>query len=132
MPKAATTNRFMNWPLLPLPDKNGHLHFPTLEESVRQSIQIILRTRPGERLMRPHFGGGLENLLHEQNTLSTRREISDLIIESLKRWEKRIILDRVDVWEIEDQATAVRIEIAYRLRRTNQPQQVGITMELEA
>ncbi|MBU4295138.1 MAG: GPW/gp25 family protein [Desulfobulbaceae bacterium] len=132
MARNAAPTRLINWPLFPLPDKNGFLRFPTLEESVRQSIQIILRTRPRERLMRPNFGAGLENLLHEQNTLSTRREIADLITESLERWEKRIILDRVDVWENEDQPTTVRIEIAYRLWRTNQPQQIGITMEFEA
>lgn len=124
--------RIVNWPLLPLPDEKGRLHFPTLEESVRQSIQIILRTRPGERIMRPHFGGGLETFIHEQNTLATRRGIHDLITEALERWEKRIILDRVDVWAIEDRPTAVRVEIAYRLRRANQPRQLGITMELEA
>jgi phage baseplate assembly protein W len=124
--------RLINWPLLPLPDANGFMAFPSLEESIRQSIQIILRTRPGERIMRPHFGGGLENLLHEQNTLETRREIADMITESLERWEKRIILDRVDVWEMEDQPSTLRIEVAYRLRRTNQPQQIGITMDFEA
>jgi phage baseplate assembly protein W len=122
--------RIINWPLLPLPDDNGHMRFPTLEESVRQSIQIILRTRPGDRIMRPHFGGGLEELIHEQNTLTTRRKIRDLITQSLERWEKRIIVDRVDVWEVEERPTAVRVEIAYRLRRLNQPRQMGITMEL--
>lgn len=121
----------INWPLLPLPDENGHLGYPGLAESVRQSIRIILSTRPGERVMRPAFGGGLENLLHEQNTLTTRRRIRDLITESLQRWEKRILLDRVDVWEIEDHPTSVRVEIAYRLRRLNQPQQMGITMEMQ-
>lgn len=123
--------RIVNWPLLPLPDDKGQLHFPSLEESVRQSIQIILRTRPSERLMRPHFGGGLEAFIHRQNTLTTRREIHDSITEALERWEKRIILDRVDVWAVEDRPTAVRVEIAYRLRRVNQPRQLGITMELE-
>ena len=132
MAERAKVERIVNWPLLPLPDKKGHLHFPTLEESVRQSIQIILRTRPGERIMRPHFGGGLEMYIHKQNTLTTRREISDSITEALGRWEKRIILDRVDVWAVEDRPTAVRVEIAYRLRRANQPRQLGITMELEA
>ncbi len=122
----------INWPLLPLPDENGSLYFPNLDESVRQSIQIILRTRPGERIMRPAFGGGLENMLHEQNTLTTRRQIRDLITEALERWEKRILLDRVDVWEVEDHPTAVRVEIAYRLRRVNTPQQLGLTMELQA
>jgi phage baseplate assembly protein W len=132
MAKSATVERIINWPLLPVPDSNGHLRYPTLEESVRQSIQIILRTGPGERIMRPDFGGGLERLLHEQNTLTTRRQIRDVITESIGRWEKRIILDRVDVWEIEERPTAVRVEIAYRLRRSNLPRQMGITMELEA
>jgi phage baseplate assembly protein W len=128
--KQKTAAKTINWPLLPLPDANGHLHFPDLSSSVRESIKIILRTRPGERIMRPVFGGGLEDLLHEQNTLTTRRQIRDLITESLERWEKRILLDRVDVWEIEHQPNSVRVEIAYRLRRINQPQQLGLTMQL--
>ena len=130
--ESSSVHKIVNWPFLPLPDDNGRLRFPSLEESVRQSIQIILRTRPGERIMRPAFGGGLESLVHEQNTLTTRRQIRDLITESLERWEQRIVLDRVDVWEIEDRPTAVRLEIAYRLRRSNQPRQMGMTMELEA
>lgn len=132
MVKRKQADRTINWPLLPLPNEKGHLCFPSLDESVRQSMQIILRTRPGERIMRPTFGGGLENMLHEQNTLTTRRQIRDLVTESLERWEKRILLDRVDVWEVEDRPTAVRVEIAYRLRRVNQPQQLGLTMDLQA
>jgi phage baseplate assembly protein W len=121
----------VNWPLLGLPDSEGRLRYPGLEESVRQSIRIILQTRPGERLMRPHFGGGLENYLHQPNTLTTRRKIRSLITESLERWEPRILLDRVDVWEIEERPDSLRVEIVYRLRRTSQTQQMGITLELE-
>ena len=132
MSQSTIAPKTINWPLLPLPDENGHLVFPSLEDSVRQSIRIILLTRPGERIMRPAFGGGLENMLHQQNTLTTRRQIRDLITESLQRWEKRMMLDRVDVWEIEDQPSAIRVEIAYRLRRSNLPQQLGLTMDMQA
>ena len=52
---------------------------PALEQSVRQSIQVILSTRPGEQLMRPDFGAGLERFLHEPNTLTTRRRIRDVV-----------------------------------------------------
>lgn len=121
----------VNWPLLGRPDSEGRLAYPSLEESVRQSIRIILQTRPGERLMRPGFGAGLELFLHEPNTLTTRRRIRDLITESLTRWESRIVIDRVDVWEVEDRPDTIRIEIVYRLRLTNQMQQMGLTMELE-
>lgn len=121
----------VNWPLLGRPDSQGRLHYPSLEESVRQSIRIILQTRPGERLMRPVFGAGLELFLHEPNTLTTRRRIRDLITDSLTRWEPRIVIDRVDVWEVEERPDSIRIEIVYRLRMTNQMQQMGLTMELE-
>ena len=120
----------VNWPLLGLPDSQGRLAYPSLEQSVHQSIRIILQTLPGERLMRPGYGGGLERYLHEPNTLTTRRRIRDLITESLQRWEPRLLLDRVDVWEVADRPDTVRIEIVYRLRRSNTPQQMGITLEL--
>lgn len=122
----------LGWPLLPFPDRDGRLQFPTLEQSVRHAIQIILRTRPGEQLMRPAFGAGLDALLHEQNTVTTRRRIRDLITQSLTRWEQRILLDRVDVNERPDRPSEVRVEIAYRLKRTGAAQQLGLTMELES
>ncbi|MDT5062491.1 MAG: uncharacterized protein QOH63_2950 [Acidobacteriota bacterium] len=124
--------QLINWPLLPYPDATGQLSYPTLEESVRQAIRIILQTRPSEQLMRPLFGAGLENYVHEQNTLLTRRRITDLIKESLKRWERRIILSRVEVSEVPGQPTRLRVEIGYQLKRTGATQRLGLVMELEA
>jgi len=118
----------VGWPLLPLPDSGGALQWPDAEASVRQTIEAILRTRPGEQLMRPRFGGGLEEFVHEQNTLVTRRRIHDAIADALGRWEPRIDLDRVEVWEIPNRPTEVRVEISYRLRRTGATQQIGLTM----
>ncbi len=122
----------IGWPLLPLPDDTGQLAYPTLDLSVRQTIQVILRTRPGEQLMRPDFGAGLENFLHEPNTITTWRRIRDRVSESLTRWEPRIVLDRVDVAEVPDRPTCVRVEVAYRLKRSGTAQRLGLTMELEA
>jgi phage baseplate assembly protein W len=122
----------IGWPLLPLPDEHGELRYPNLEQSVRQSIQVILRTRPGEQLMRASFGAGLEDLLHESNTVGTRRRVRDLIMATLTAWEPRIILDRVDVQELPEQPTHIRVEIGYRLVRSGLAQQIRMTMELEA
>ena len=130
MPDTDALVPLVGWPLLPLPDGRGELHYPTLERSVRESIQVILSTRPGEQLMRPTFGGGLANFLTEPNTLTTRGRIRDLISAALERWEKRIILDRVDVEEVAEQPSHIQVEIAYRLRRTGIPQQVGLTIAL--
>ena len=120
----------INWPLFALPDANGQLHYPGLDASARQSIRIILSTRPGEQLMHPEFGAGLELFLHEPNTLLTRRRIRDLVNASLERWEKRILLDRVEVNEVPDEPGQVRVEILYRLRRTGAAGRLGLTMQL--
>jgi phage baseplate assembly protein W len=122
--------QLINWPLLLQPDATGQLNYPTLEESVRQAIRIILQTRPGEQLMRPLFGAGLENYVHEQNTLLTRRRITDLIRDSLARWELRIILNRIEVSEVAGQPTWLRVEIGYQLKRTGAPQRLGLMMDL--
>ena len=121
----------IGWPLLPVPDVHGQLHYPSLEESVRQTIQLILSTRPGEQLMRPEFGGGLTEFLHEPNTLTTRRRIRDRVTESLERWERRIEVNRVEVAEVQENPSPVRVEIAYRLRRTGVAQNLGLTLDLE-
>jgi len=120
----------IGWPLLPLPDSNGTLSYPPLEEGVRQMIQVILQTRPGEQLMRPSFGAGLEDFIHEQNTITTRRRIRDVITESLERWEPRIIANRIDVAEVEDAPTLIRVEIGYQLKRTGAVKQLGVTIDL--
>lgn len=121
----------IGWPLLPLPDDQGQLHFPSLEKSVQQSIKVILSTRPGEQLMRPSFGGGLANFLQAPNTILTRRQIRDAVFESIERWETRIFLDRVEVLEIPNRPSEIRVEITYRLRRTGVGQQMGLTIQLE-
>ena len=103
--------------------------WPTLEESVRQQIRVILSTRPGEQLMRPRFGAGLEDFVHEPSTLTTRRRIRDAVAEHLGRWEPRIVLDRVEVWEVDDRPSAVRVEIGYRVRRTGAGRTLGVVLE---
>lgn len=121
----------VGWPLLPLPDENGELHYPDLDESVRQQIRVILTTRPGEQLMRPDYGAGLEGFVHEPNTLTTRRRIRDAVAGGLGRWEPRIAVDRVEVWEVADRPGQVRVEIGYRLRRTGAAREMGVVLDME-
>lgn len=122
----------LGWPLLPVPDARGRLAYPTLAESVRQTIEVILRTQPGEQLMRPTFGAGLDSFLTEPNTPTTRKRVHDAVAEALARWEPRAEVDRIDVAEVAGEPTHLRVEIAYRLRRTGAAQQLGLTMRLDA
>jgi len=118
--------------LFAVPDETGCLGYPTLEDSVRELIRVILSTRPGEQLMRPDFGGGLDALLNEPNTLATRSRLRALVREALERWERRILLDQVEVWEVAGEPSHVRVDISYRLARTGAPMQMGLTLQLES
>lgn len=118
----------IGWPFLPYP-QDGRLSFPSLEQSVRDSIQIILSTRPGEQLMRPLFGAGLQNFLNEGNTVAIRRQIQSSIVDSLKLYESRIAVDAVDVETRPDAPSQIHVQIHYRILRTNAPQRVGVTLQ---
>jgi len=121
----------IGWPLLPVPAQDGRLAFPTLADSVRQTIEAILRTVPGEQLMRPEFGGGLERMLNAPNTLATRARIQERILQSLAQWEPRILLDRVDV-DPSDDAREIIVLIAYRLRRTSEAASLSVRLPVGA
>lgn len=119
----------IGWPFLPQPQA-GALAWPDLDRSVRDSIRIILATSPGEQLMRPRFGAGLQNFLEDGNTVAVRRQIQTAILQSLQSYENRIVVDAVDVDPVAGAPSQVQVQIHYRVLRTNQPQQIGATLTL--
>jgi phage baseplate assembly protein W len=122
----------LGWPLLPLPDADGLLSWPDLESSVSQQLRVLLQTRPGEQLMQPAFGAGLENLLEEPDTLETRRRLRDLILNSISAWENRVQLQEVTIEGVPGSPGKLRAEITYRIRYTGTYRRTGLTLELRA
>lgn len=82
------------------------------EQIIRQSIEAIIDTNPGERIMRPDFGCGLSRYLMEPNTVMTRTGMQRDINNALSQWEPRIQLTNVAVTPGED-PSLVWIEISY-------------------
>ena len=112
------------WPLLPMPDADGRLAYPDLETSIRQRIEAVLRTSPGEQLMRPEFGAGLELLVHKPNTAELRATTQAAITDAIRVYEPRILLDRVTVVSGKD-LRELLITIAYRIRAIGTAGQVS-------
>jgi phage baseplate assembly protein W len=120
----------IGWPLFPRPDASGQLHFPSLAESVRENLQVILSTRPGEQLRRLDYGAGLTDFIGKPDSIAVRSRIVERVTESIRRWEQRLLLDRVDVQEQAGHPGILRVEIAYRLRRTGEAGTLGVRLEL--
>ena len=119
------------WPLLPVPDADGQLAWPDPASSVRQMIFVILRTAPGEQLMRPRFGAGTAAMLHAPNDLTTRAQMHDAIVSALKLYEPRILADRIDVDPAPD-PREVLVTIAFRLVLTGESRSVQARVPLGA
>ena len=89
------------------------------EESVRQSIWTILSTAPGERVMRPDFGCGLQDLVFAVNNAGTANAAARTVRDALALWEPRI--DVLDVYAAADpqRPNVLLVEIDYTIRSTN-------------
>ena len=99
-----------------MPDDRGRLTYPDLETSVRQRIEAILRTSPGEQLMRPEFGAGLERAIHMPNNTGFRSELQRRISSHVRAYEPRVVVDRVEVSSAPDPSVLL-VTIAYRIRQ---------------
>ncbi len=101
-------------------DATGNLQVAEYEESVRQSILIILGTAPGERVMRPDFGCGIYDLVFETKTATTAGKISQAVQDALLRFEARIdVLDVQVTPKWDNEGDKLLVDIIYQVRATN-------------
>lgn len=89
------------------------------EESVRQSIWIILSTARGERVMRPDFGCGIHGLVFAVANSATLGMAEFEVRESLLNWEPRIDVLGVNSTYGGDHGEQLLIDIEYRVRTTD-------------
>ncbi len=75
--------RSLSFPLRPGAD--GRLTWSEGAQNIRESIAVILKTEPGERIMLPDFGAGLGRYLFEPNTVATFARIEDAVTRALTR-----------------------------------------------
>ncbi|HEY4569054.1 MAG TPA: GPW/gp25 family protein [Kribbella sp.] len=117
VPATAIDRLGTGWDLALAPDPvRGALGYRSGPEKVRQAIQVILLTEPGERVMRPDFGCGLRRYLMEPNTIAVRASLQRAVATAIETWEPRVRLLEVSVTPAEDPAVAV-ISIRYEHRR---------------
>lgn len=109
---------------------DGRLAWSEGESSVREAIEIVLKTERGERLRLPDFGAGLRRFLFEPNTTMTRNQVRERIGKALLAWEPRIRIESVEVEPDPRDTEAAVVTIAYRLVATDALERVGLTVQL--
>ncbi|WAK03981.1 GPW/gp25 family protein [Methylobacter sp. YRD-M1] len=89
------------------------------EADIASSLEILLSTRPGERLMLPQYGCNLDELLFENLDTRMKTLMADKIESAVLYFEPRILLDGVRLREDQQLEGVVLIEIDYRVKTTN-------------
>jgi phage baseplate assembly protein W len=100
-------------------DRSGGLAMSELDESIRQSILVILGSAPGERVMRPHFGCEIHELVFAPNNINTAGLAAHYAVEALKKWEARIGDVEAEAEPSGDDPNRLDIHIKYKVAATN-------------
>jgi phage baseplate assembly protein W len=86
---------------------------------VASSLEILLSTIPGERVMQPRYGCNLSELLFENLDTRLKTLIADKVESSILYYEPRVTLDSVTIGEALALEGVVLIQIVYTVRSTN-------------
>lgn len=98
----------------------GGIAMSEYENDIRESIQIILRTARGERVMRPDFGCGIHDLVFDVVNVATLTRVEASVREAMAKYEARIEVLNVFVDPRDAAEGQLTVSLEYRVRRTNQ------------
>lgn len=89
------------------------------EADVASSLEILLSTTPGERVLQPLYGCNLSELLFE--TLDTRMKtlMADKIESAILYYEPRVKLESVQLDDSRELEGIVLINVVYTVKSTN-------------
>ena len=89
------------------------------EDSIRESVGIILRTYRGERVMRPEFGTSTPDYAFAPSNSALRESIAYELTRQLVLLEPRVEDIRVSCREPSGHDGGLVVEVGYTVRSTN-------------
>ena len=89
------------------------------EPDIKKSLEILLTTMTGERLMEPRYGCNMEEFLFEPLNTTVKTLIKDKIQTAILYFEPRIDVTAIELNDLNQLEGEVLIEIEYMVRATN-------------
>ena len=89
------------------------------EQDIWESLQVILSTAPGERMMFPKFGCGIRKMVFDTVNATFLTQLKELIRFSILHYEPRIILNNVSINGSDAHEGLLNIQLDYTIRKTN-------------
>ncbi len=89
------------------------------EQDIKQSLEILLSTQLGERLMRPSYGWKRDALMFEPLSITFSASLKNQIEVAILFFESRITLDNVRFEPSSEDSGVIDIRLDYTIRTTN-------------
>jgi uncharacterized protein len=89
------------------------------EKDIESSLEILLSTRLGERIMQSNYGCNLDEMVFEAMNLTMLTYLKDLVENAILYFEPRIDLERLDIDTSRETEGLLLIKIDYTVRTTN-------------
>lgn len=97
----------------------GRIRMSSHEESIRESIRIIIGTRLGELPMHPDFGCRIRDYAFETVDYTLLYSMKTEVEHALIRWEPRITEIHAEVSDEQIDSGLLSIQVSYVVRATN-------------
>ena len=101
-------------------DGRGRTALTDRDDHVRDMIEQLVLTNPGERVNRPEFGSGLLQLVFAPNSPELAATVQFTLQAALQRWLGDVI--EVNDLEVTAVDAALRISLTYIVRDSGQQQ----------
>ena len=99
-------------------DNSGRTESASNEKHIRDLIEQVLFTAPGERVNRPTFGCGLQQLIFMPNSDALSATTELLVQNGLQTWMGTLI--DVDAVDVQNDDSRLTITIQYTIRSTQE------------
>ncbi|NMM48470.1 GPW/gp25 family protein [Marinigracilibium pacificum] len=99
--------------------RSGSVVLVSEDNDIRESLRILLSTRPGERIMNADYGCDLKFAAFEALNNSLIETIRMRVEMAVLYHEPRITLDKVEVIPDKQNDGLVNINLIYTVRKTN-------------
>jgi phage baseplate assembly protein W len=106
-------------------DGRGRTAATDNDDHIRDMIEQLLFTSPGERVNRPDFGSGLLQLIFAPNSPELAAALQFTVQAALQRWLGDLI--EVQDLQVTSEDATLRVLLQYLVRRTNQTQTAQFT-----
>lgn len=107
------------WSFPPSFNASGVVELTSDELDIQRSIEILLSTKKGERVMEPDYGCNLNEMVFEPMTTTFKTYIREMIRTAILYYEARINLNSVVIDDSQETNGVIRIILDYTIRTTN-------------